>query len=325
MRFLLVLLTLLGVCCSIPIAQAGSVMERVKARGVVRCGSVERPGLSNVDNHGHWVGLNVDICRAIATAVLKSPERIEYHEYESSKDFDAVRHQQDDVYFLTGSEINEQNLADKLIPGPTVFMESHGVLVPSDSAAHHVTDLAKKTICFYIGSTSERSLDAYFDTLHLDWFHQAFSEVGEMTDAYDVRRCPAMVGEMTTLATMRLSSGRKRFSSRILPEPLTVFPVIAATGTQDGQWSAIIAWTIHTLISGERPETHWYAGGAGAMPITAPDLGLDKEWQRRVLSTVGNYGNIFERNLGKKSPLQLDRGINANQLNGGLLLSPFLD
>jgi len=325
MRFLLVLLTLLGVCCSIPVARAGSVVERVKARGVVRCGSVERPGLVRAAGHGRWTGLNVDVCRAIAAAVLGSPDRIEYHEYETPKDFDAVRNQQDDVYFLTGSEIDEQKLAGLVVPGPTVFVESHAVMVASTSAAHHVGNLAGDSICFISGSSVERSLEAYFDALHQTWFRRAFSEDEEMIDTYNVQNCHAIAGEITTLAMIRLDPGMNRLSSRILPEPLTAFPVMAATGTDDAKWSAIIAWTVHTLVSAERPETRWYAGGAGAMPITAPELGLDKEWQRRVLAAVGNYGDIFERHLGKGSPLRLDRGLNANQFRGGLLLSPFIE
>jgi general L-amino acid transport system substrate-binding protein len=101
--------------------------------------------------------------------------------------------------------------------------------------------------------------------------------------------------------------------------------VLVSTGTDDGQWSAIVAWTVDTLVSAERPETRWYAGGAGAMPVEAKELGLEKEWQRRVLAAVGNYGDIFERNLGKSSPFKLERGPNANQYLGGLLLSPFLE
>jgi general L-amino acid transport system substrate-binding protein len=325
MRLLLVLLTLLGVCGSMSVAQAGSIIERVKARGVVRCGSVERPGLASADKQGHWQGLNVDVCRAIATAVLKSPEKIEYHEYETPKDFDAVRNNQDDVFFLTGSEINEQKLAGKLVPGPTVFVESHGVMVASTSAAHHVSDLAQDSICFMIGSSVDRSLEAYFGALHRNWFRRPFSEDGEMIDTYNVQNCHAIAGEITTLATIRLDSGVNRLSSRILPEPLITFPVIAATGTDDGQWSALVAWTVNTLVSADRPETRWYAGGATAMPIAAPELGLDHDWQRRVLSAVGNYGNIFDRHLGKNSPLKLDHKLNQNQLRGGLLLSPFLE
>jgi len=325
MRFLSVLLVLLSVCCSISVAKAGSVVDRVKARGVVRCGSVERPGLASVAGKEHWAGLNVDVCHAIAAAVLGSADRIEFHVYETPKQFDAVRNQEDDVYFLTASEIDQQKLAGKVVPGPAVFMESHAVMVPSKSAAHNVGDLAGNTICFLIGSLTERSINAYFDGLHKNWLRMPYSEDGEMNDAYNVQRCSAIAGEMTTLAATRLDPGVNRLSSRFLAEPLSVFPVMAATGTNDAQWSAIVAWTVDTLISAERPETRWYAGGAGAMPVAAPELGLDKGWQSRVLAAVGNYGDIFERHLGKGSRLKLDRGLNANQFSGGLLLSPFLD
>ncbi|MBH8572300.1 hypothetical protein I8752_04485 [Nostocaceae cyanobacterium CENA369] len=323
MRFVLILLTLLGLCCSISTAQAGSVIKRVKARNVVRCGSVERAGLATEAESGGWSGLNVDICHAIAAAVLGSADRIEYHKYETPKDFDAVRNQQDDVYFLTGSEIYEQKLAGKLVPGPTVFVESHAVMVASNLAAHHVSDLAGDSICFMIGSSVERSLTAYFGALHKNWFRRAFSEDGEMIDTYNVQNCHAIADEITTLANIRLDQGVNRLSSRILPEPLMTFPVIAATGTADAQWSAIVAWTVHTLIDAERPETQWYAGGVEAMPISASELGLDQKWQSRVLASVGNYGDIFDRHLGKGSPLKLERGLNANYFHRGLLLSPF--
>lgn len=325
MRFLLVLLTLFGVCCSISPAQAGSVVDRVKARNVVRCGSVERPGLARDSAQGRSTGLNVDICRAIAAAVLGSPERIEYHIYETADDFNAVRDQKDDVYFLTGSEIDQQKLAGKLVLGPTVFIESHKVMVASTSKAQHVSDLAGDSICFMIGSSVDRSLEAYFGTLHKNWFRRAFSEDGEMIDTYNVQNCHAIAAEITVLAAIRLDPGVNRLSSRILPEPLTTFPIMATTGTNDGQWSAIVAWTVNTLISAQRPETRWYAGNEKAMPIVAPELGLDKEWQHRVLAAVGNYGDIFNRNLGKGSPFKLDSGFNTNQLQGGLLLSPFLE
>jgi len=325
MRSLSILLVLVAICCGITEAHAGSVIERVKARGTVRCGSVERPGLASAAGNGRWTGLNVDVCRAVAAAVLGSPDHVEYHIYETPKDFDAVRNQQDDLYFLTGSEINEQNLAGKLVPGPTVFVESDAIMVASDSAAHHVKELAGDSICFMIGSSAERSLEAYFDELHQNWFRRAYSEDGEMLDTYVVQNCHAVAGELTTLAEARFNRGINRLKSRILPEPLTIFPVLATTGTNDAQWSAIVAWTMHTLVSAERPETRWYAGGVGAMPISAQDLGLDKEWQRRVLAAVGAYGDIFERNLGKNSGLKLDRGLNANYIQGGLMLSPFLE
>jgi len=86
-----------------------------------------------------------------------------------------------------------------------------------------------------------------------------------------------------------------------------------------------VAWTVHTLVSADGMETRWYAGGAGAMPITADELGLDRDWQRRVIASVGNYGDTFESNVGKGSVLKLDRGLNANNIGGGLLRGPFLE
>ena len=306
-------------------AEPASVVERVKERGSVRCGSTERAGLAQQDGKGQWRGLEVDVCRAIAAAVLGSPDKFSYRTYETPKEFDAVREQQDDVFFLSGLEIHEQKLAGSLLPGPTVFIESHGVMVPASSPVRHVADLSGQGVCFVIGTSSERSLSSYLEEVPKPWLRHPFSEEGEMVDAYNSQKCHAVAGELTTLASYRLNGGVNRLESRILPELTTSFPLVAATGTNDGKWAMIVAWTVATLISGERPETKWYAGGVGAMPIAAPEGVLDKQWQRRVLAAVGHYGEIFERNLGKGSAFQLERGLNANYIDGGLLLGPFLD
>lgn len=324
MRFLSFLLAFLFVCCSLSAAVAGPVINRVKARGAVYCGGVERPGLALPDGHGHWKGLEVDVCRAVAAAVLGSPEHIVFHAYKMPKDFDAVRNHKDDLFFLTGSEIAKHGLAGDVLPGPAVFVESQNVMVTAKSPVRHVADLAGDSICYMIGNPEEQSLDAYFARLHKHFFHRAFSEYGEMVDTYEVQNCHALAGEITYLADARLDPGINDISSRILPEALSVYPVMAATGVSDAKWSAIVAWTVDTLISAERPESEWSNSGAEAMPVVAPELGLGKGWQQRVLKAVGNYGDIFARNLGKKSPFKLDRGLNANQVNGGLLLAPFL-
>ena len=113
--------------------------------------------------------------------------------------------------------------------------------------------------------------------------------------------------------------------SRILPEPLTVFPLMATSATNDAEWAAVVAWTVHVLVSAERPETHWYHGGAKALPIVAPDLGLDQGWQDRVIAAVGHYGQIYRPQSRQGLAAQFARGLNANQLGGGLMLSPFLE
>jgi general L-amino acid transport system substrate-binding protein len=306
-------------------AQPSPMLDRVQARGTVRCGSVERPGLAGRDGSGRWSGLEVDVCRAVAAAVLGSPDKIVFSTYATPRQFEAVRENQDDLFFLTGSEIHEQNLEGGLLLGPTVFVESHAVMVPAASAVRHLTDLAGVTVCYMIGSSTERSLSNALERLPKPWLRRAFSEVGEMRDTYNAQSCHAIAGELTDLASYRLDQGVNQLESRILPERTTLFPIVAATGRTDARWSAVVSWVVATLISSERPETRWYAGGAGAMPLPAADPALPPKWQSRVLTAVGSYGDIFDRNLGKGSRLQLERGPNANQADGGLLLSPFLD
>ena len=298
-------------------AAHGATLSRVQSRGRVRCSSVERAGIAQRDDAGQWRGLAVDVCRALAAAVLGNAERFEYHAYEQAR--------RDDLYFLTGREFVEDKLIGALVPGPTVFIASDAVMVPGDSPVQHVAELAGKGVCFMIADSAEQALGHYFGTAHLTWLRHPYSEHGEMEDAYAAQRCQAIAAESTELARIRTLPGQVRLRSRILPEALNVFPIVAATSMADGQWSAIIAWTVHTLIDAERPESDWFAGGARAMPIPAAALGLRADWQARVLKATGHYGDIYARNLGDNSAYHLERGLNSNQLEGGLELAPFVE
>jgi general L-amino acid transport system substrate-binding protein len=303
-------------------ANAGPVTERIAQRHLVRCGAVERPGLFTRSAAGPH-GLYVDLCRAVAAAVLGDPDRIEFHLYESARDFDAIRSKDDDLYFLSGSEIHQHHLEGVILTGPAVYIESESVLVPGTSRARDLPQLAGEGICFLIGSAAERGLEAYFSEHKVSFIRHAYSEDGEMNDAYQVQQCHALAGERTTLASSA-SAGAKR-SSRILPSALTEFPIIAATSTDDGRWAAIVHWTILTLLAADRPETPWSAGGKNALPVQAVELGLVGDWQARVLQASGSYGSIYERNLGAGSPLQLDAGPNANRIESGILIAPFIE
>jgi general L-amino acid transport system substrate-binding protein len=309
----------------VPACHAGAVLDRVTSEGVVRCGGQPRPGLVSVGSNGQAAGLLLDLCRAIGAAVLGPNGRLEFYPYESSKSYDAVRNNNHDVVFLSASEMLEQGLAGKLLPVAPVFFQTTAVMVSESSTAQHLSDLAGRPICFPIAGNSNRHLEAWFAAHHLDFIRMGFQEEVEMNDAYNVQVCKGLAGEVTSLAEVRLDGGVNELRSRILSEPLAAFPIMAATGTKDAEWSAVVAWTIHTLVRAESPTSYWATGGAESLPIEAPELKLLKGWQKRVVDAVGTYGDIYRRNLGEGSPYRLPRGLNAPWRDGGLFLAPYAE
>jgi general L-amino acid transport system substrate-binding protein len=306
-------------------AKAGDVINRIKTDQTIRCGGAPRPGLVVVAPDGRASGLYLDVCRAIGAALLGPEGKIEFHQYDSDKAFDAVRNGGDDVFFLNGSDMIDMGLAGKVTPGPAVFIETTAVMVPGGSPAHSLADLAGQSICFFQGANAHRNLEAWFAAHHLDFVRMGYQEYVELFDTYDARVCRAQAGESTALAAARLTESGRRLQSRILPEPLAVLPIVAATSTQDAQWSAIVAWALDTLQRAEIPAKPWAAGGLDALPIKAPELGLAPDWQKRVIGAAGTYDEIFARNLGAQSPLKLPRGLNAPWEQGGLFAPPFLE
>ena len=303
-----------------------TTLQKVKAQGFLECGSAVRPGLAQVDGKDHWSGLEVEICRAVAIAVFGTSARFAYHQYSSDKDFDAVRTGSDQISFLTFAEMAKQKLANKVLPGPMVFVETHDLLVAQGSQVKHATDLGGRGLCFIIGSAPEISQQAYFVERHVPVIPFAFQEDGEMYDAYNVQRCQSIVGESTAMAIARLDGGINHLRSRFLPEHLAAFPIVAATPVTDGsQWAAIVAWSVDTLINANATETTYRPNGYNAMPVPGDGLGLAKDWQKTVVQTVGSYATIFDRTLGAKSPLKLEPGLNARFFDGGILMVPHWD
>jgi general L-amino acid transport system substrate-binding protein len=305
-------------------ARAGSVLDRVRHDGVVRCGATARPGLAGAED---GAGLLPDLCRAITVAVLGPAGKAAFGIYDADVDYDAVRNGTDDVYFLDAAAVMAQHLAGRVVPGPTVFVETISVMVKPGDAARHVADLAGAPICFMLGSPAQRNLQAWFAARNLSLKHRGYQEEGEMTDAFDSGVCRGLAGETTMLAQYRLGDGADpggtgRKGGRILPEALTEFPILAFTGTADAAWSAIVGWAMETLIAAEAPTEDWSAGGVDALPLALPEFGLPDDWQRRMIAATGSYADIYRRRLGDGSALKLLPGPNASWRNGGVMLAP---
>lgn len=305
-------------------AWTGGVLDRVRAEGIVRCGAGERPGFAWAGADGRVAGLAADLCRAVAVAVLGPQGRVRFHLYGAARGYDAVRNGADDLFFLSGTEIVEEGLAPSVLQGPAVFIEALALMVPEASAARRLEDLAGASLCFMVGSGAQRALEAAAERQHVGFARLGFQESVEMLDAYDVRRCRAVAGEVTQLAAMRLDSGVNHLASRILPQPLALYPVLAATGTGDGQWAALVAWVMDALVLADAPRTAWRAPGADALPLPAEALGLREHWRDEVTAALGTYGDMVRRNLGAGSVLKLPPGPNAPWPNG-LLLPPYAE
>jgi general L-amino acid transport system substrate-binding protein len=299
-------------------AQAGRVVDRIKSTGVIRCGGVPRPGLVNRSATGAPSGLYLDLCCAIGAALLGPEGRIEFHPYDSDKAVARVADGADDLFFLDGSEIAEH----RLTLGPAVYFISTAAMVHEPVPIQQLSDLAAKSICFYQGDNAHLNLEASMAGRRLDFVRMGYMEYGELHDAYNSGVCDAQVGKSGDLAAARLEE-HSAPASRILNEPLAIFPVLAATPASDSQWSAIVAWSTYALQRAELPSTPWTPAGLRSLVIDGRDLGLAEDWTKRVVGTAGSYADMYKRNIGEGSPLKLARGRNASAELGGLFVTAF--
>jgi general L-amino acid transport system substrate-binding protein len=305
-----------------PLAHAGLIVDRIKSSGVIRCGGVPRPGLVGRSSGGAPSGLYLDLCRAVGAALLGGDGRIEFHLYDSDSAFARVTNGADDLFFLDGSDLADHRLAGAATLGPAVYFVTIAAMVHGSASIRQLSDLAGKSICFYQGDNAHLNLEASMAARRLDFVRMGYMEYGELHDAYNSGVCDAQVGESGDLAAARLEERAAR-PSRILTEPLATFPVFAATPANDPQWSAIVAWAIYALQRAELPTTSWAAAGPESVGVDGRDLGLADDWGKRIVGAAGSYADIYARNLGEGSSLELPRGPNAPAELGGLFVTPY--
>jgi general L-amino acid transport system substrate-binding protein len=303
-------------------AHAGPIVDRIKSSDVIRCGGVPRPGLVGQSPDGEKAaGLYLDLCRAIGAALLGKDERFEFHPYGSGKSFERVEGGADDLSFLDGPDIADHRLAGKIALGPPVYFVATAAMVHDDSSVRALGDLGGKSICFYEGASAQMHLEGFMAAHGLSFSRMAYTELGELYDAYNARICEAAVGQSGELAAARLKESAAT-PSRILVEPLAITPVFAATPASDPQWSAIVAWAIYALQRAELAGSPWAAPGLDSLGVGGGELGLAGDWAKRVVGAAGSYADIYARNLGDRSPLRLPRGPNAPAEAGGLFVTP---
>lgn len=313
---------------------AGETLARVRASGSVRCGvSNSIPGLASLDQQGQWRGLEVDFCRALAAAILGDPSRVRLIAVNTVERFPALLAGRIDLIAggSTWTFAREAGLR-VVFTGPLLFDEQR-VLVAKDSAIDALPALAGQRICVVKGSTHVAHLDSYFAARGGGYEPQLADSFNAARKAFEAQQCAALSADGVALAALDHPDAGEPARYRLLSEALGGEPLAPALRQGDAEWERVVRWVGFVLILAEaegidqRAALASLAGGPPSPSLLAlrrygASLGTHPQWAERVIAAGGNYGEIFERNVGRATRLAVPRGLNRPWRMGGALFAP---
>jgi general L-amino acid transport system substrate-binding protein len=333
----IVAVALLGATPTESPAAAGDVVKSVKARGSLRCGVSEGvAGFSIKNASGRWTGLDADFCRAVAAAVLGDPEKVEFRPLKASERFPALNSRAVDLLARnTTWTMSREVLLNVRFPG-VLFYDAQGFMVGANSGVKTAAGLKGATICVVKGTTHVEHLIDYFggsgagvEPLIID------SEVGA-ADAFFAGKCRAFTSDFSHLTAARLRGPGGAQAFVILPERVSKEPLGPVVASGDDIWLLTVRWVLFALIAAEESritqsnvEATLNEKHSASMrrflqyeKQYSKVLGVRQDWVVRVIKAVGNYGEMYERNVGGESALKLERGLNRLWTQGGLMYAP---
>lgn len=336
-RLVLLLAGLLAVQCP---SDAGEVLDTLKARGVLRCGVSEGiAGFSQRDAAGRWRGLDADFCRAVAAAVLGDAERVEFVPLKSSTRFPALQGHRVDLLARNTTWTLLREAVLKVQFPAVLFYDGQGFMVPAAAGIATPDRLNGATVCVEKGTTHEHNLAHYARLRGLTLRPLVIDSANEVAAAFFAGRCAAYTSDASQLAAARLSApgGADRYV--ILPERISKEPLAPAVWGGDPEWTTVVRWVLYALILAEEDGITRdnveakVAAGIGEMgALTGEEkgllgkaMGLRSGWAVRAIKAVGNYGEMYDRNVGRGSPLGIERGLNRLWTQGGLMYVPPVD
>ncbi|MDJ0556050.1 MAG: amino acid ABC transporter substrate-binding protein [Microcoleaceae cyanobacterium MO_207.B10] len=312
-----------------------SRLDIVKNRGKLICG-VEGgiPGFSYVDENGNYSGIDVDICRAIAAALFEAPNALEYTNLDSTERFSALNGGKVDMLSRNTTWTISRDTTVGLEFAPTVFYDGQSIMLRADSGIKTIQDFQDKSICVEAGTTTELNLTDNLRQRNIEAETLTFQQADPAYAAYADGRCDGMTSDKSQLLHRRVTFPNPE-QHIILNISLSKEPLSPAVVNNDSAWFDVVKWVIYALIEAEElgitqanvdeeknsddPTIRRFLGVEGNL---GEGLGLTNDFTYRVIKQVGNYGEIYDRNLGENSPYKLPRGQNNLWKNGGLLYSP---
>jgi general L-amino acid transport system substrate-binding protein len=322
-----------GALSAVP-AHAGKTLDGIKARGQVVCGvNTGLAGFAAADSAGKWSGLDVDMCRALAAAVLSDAEKVKYVPLNAQQRFTALQSGEIDILARNTTFTLTRDASLGLHSTVTNYYDGQGFMVPVKSKIKSAKQLKGQTVCVQSGTTTEKNLTDYSKANSLNIKPVVFEKLEAAENAYFTGRCLAYTTDASGLSSTRSKVAKDPKEHLILPELISKEPLGPMVRRGDDEWFAIVKWVQYGLIEAEEygvkqanvdqlktsadPIIQRLVGGGNE--DTGKLLGLDKEWLARAIKATGNYGEIFERNVGPSSPLALPRGLNNQWNKGGLM------
>jgi general L-amino acid transport system substrate-binding protein len=276
--------------------------------------------------------MDVDVCKALAAAVLGSPDKVRYVPLAAAQRFTALQSGEVDLLSRNTTVTMSRDTALGLSFTAVMFYDGQGFMVPAKSGIKSAKQLKNATVCTQTGTTTEKNLSDFSRAHKLGIKPVVFEKLDAANAAYFSGRCQAYTTDASGLASIRSREAKNPKDHVILPELISKEPLGPMVRKGDDEWLSVVRWTVYGLIEAEELGlrsnnlTQMLEGGdptvlrlLGKGEDLGKLLGLDKEWLLRALTAVGNYGEIFERHLGEKTPIGLRRGSNALWTQGGLM------
>ncbi len=317
-------------------AQAGKTVDAIKARGQLICGvNTGLAGFSAADSQGNWSGLDVDVCKAIAAAMLGDASKVKYVPLNAQQRFTALQSGEIDILSRNTTWTLTRDASLGMHFTGTTYYDGQGFMVPAKGKIKSAKQLKGATVCVQSGTTTEKNLTDFSRANNLGIKPVVFEKQEASTSAYFSGRCQAFTTDASGLASIRNKEAKVPAEHLILPELISKEPLGPSVRRGDDEFFAIAKWVVFALIEAEeygitqakvdelKNSTDPVVGRIlGTTEDTGKLLGLDKSWAANAIKAVGNYGEIFERNVGPKSALGMPRGNNNLWNKGGFMYAP---
>jgi general L-amino acid transport system substrate-binding protein len=319
----------------LPAVASAQTLDKVKARGSVVCGV--NPGLlgfSARDAQGNWTGFDIDLCRALAAAIFDDPKKVQFTPLTTTERLAALQGEKIDVLSRNTTWTLSREAELKLHFAAVTYYDGQGFLVQRSKNATSALELGGSAVCVQKGTTSELNFGDYFRVNNMKYQLVALPSADEAVRAYDEGKCSVLTSDTSQLFAERLRL-KSPDDHIVLPDIISKEPLGPFVRFGDDRWLNIVKWTHYAMVSAEEFGVNSQTVG-DALKSTKPDvkrlmgtegnygeqMGLTKDWAVRIVRHVGNYGEVFERNVGTGSKLAIPRGINSLWSNGGIQYAP---